>query len=108
MTEVNQTVLRSLREAAGAAGRLIEQCVDQAVAELQAAAGRAVGAQRQPPAAPRRELHAARPRGGPPPRARPRRWGPPPSPRVRRAASGPGPGARAQAEAAPERPSGFA
>jgi hypothetical protein len=47
MTPNNTNVARSIGDAAQAAARLIEQCVDHAVAELQEAEARASGEQRQ-------------------------------------------------------------
>ena len=47
MSVVNQTVSRSMGEAVGAAPRLIEKCVDDAVASLQQAEVAAAGEQRQ-------------------------------------------------------------
>ncbi|MBL0392697.1 DUF1631 family protein [Ramlibacter monticola] len=44
---MNQTVSRSMGEAVGASARLIEKCVDQAVASLQQAESAATGEQRQ-------------------------------------------------------------
>ncbi len=96
MTEVNQTVLRSLSEAAGAAGRLMEQCVDHAVTDLQAAEGRAPAEQRQQLADAWRQLQQRR-------RGWSERY-----PRLLRAAFEAEASGRAQPEAAPERPSGFA
>jgi hypothetical protein len=95
MSEVNQTVLRNLREAAGGAGRLIEQCVDHAVAELQAAEARAPGEQRQHIADAWRQLVQHR-------RAWSERY-----PRLLRAAFEAEANGTERAEAAPERASGF-
>lgn len=47
MSEVNQTVLQTMGEAATAASTLIEQCVDHAVTQLQEAESHASGDQRQ-------------------------------------------------------------
>lgn len=60
MTEVPSTVARSMGAAVGAAARLIEVCVDQAVTELQQAESQAAGEQRQKIADAWRELVARR------------------------------------------------
>jgi hypothetical protein len=47
MSGVNQTVGRSTGEAAVAAARLLDKCVDQALVALQASESQAVAEQRQ-------------------------------------------------------------
>jgi hypothetical protein len=56
MSEITPNVARSIREAAAAAGPLIDHCIERAVAELQQVESRSTGAERQDAADGWREL----------------------------------------------------